>query len=53
MTFEQWLETRPYAGLLSEGTVNLMRQAWEAAQSQPIEPIVVKSLSGLRGDIRD
>jgi hypothetical protein len=30
--FKDWLAERPYAALLSEGTIKLMKQAWEASR---------------------
>lgn len=58
MTFDQWLETRPYAGLLSEGTVKLMEHAWDAGQNQLVitAGMTDKELESsvrMRGDIRD
>jgi hypothetical protein len=52
VTFEEWLEAQPYRNLINEGTIMLMRYAWDARGAQMVIPIA-SSLSGSRGDIRD
>lgn len=60
MDFKEWLAGRPYAGLLSEGTIKLMESAWDASREQlatlpfnPEQEPVGRVLSGPRGDIND
>lgn len=58
MSFDEWLAKQPFRNVLFQGTINMMRKAWEAGQSQliPLAGMTDRELESsvrMRGDIHD